>query len=607
MSSVPPPLTWDAATSPFASVIGTNHVPSLKELAQLKAVLVEPQQELHHLESEITRIRTVLDGLLSQKKNVKTYIDAHQALMSPIRRIPSETLAEIFRWCLPSETAYGLRSLKHAPLLLTMVCRDWRRVARETPQLWTSLHIYFPSHLVQGAASQRIAGVNLWLQRSGMLPVSISLHGNPIHTPIVMEYPEAPGNMALMIKSLLVFRDRIQHMNLALKRTDLMMFLKLLASDSSFPHLTSVILDEPGHRSFHNPWGTPADEAPYYGTLLSQASMPMLQSLEIKIPRDGEEICLSMLPCHWSSLTNLSIKDFLTPVDLFRILTGSSALKSLDIGFMVSEASEQDHSFDESALFPTATLADLVVLHLRISVEAFCPPYVDRGQWQSQYVARISTITSCIICPSLRSLRVSMDVAKITFLQVPPFNLPWHELETLGLGIPMTSEVFTEFLSLVPNVTLLDFVDAGNFIGQQGTSTLADSHLLGLTPSPSNPLPLCPLLRRFRMIDHIVDWSRHWSIRALTDFITARRKARILDFCHILFATSPLFSDEEVLRLQQAREDGLGLHLHQAKMLDAFRVEDGPMAGLVEKYNFSPATLSDMVRKDGSFETDVII
>ncbi|KIK62003.1 hypothetical protein GYMLUDRAFT_84663 [Collybiopsis luxurians FD-317 M1] len=603
MSSVPLPLIWDPATSPFASVLGTNYVPSLAELAQLKTALVGPQQELYRLESEITRVQAALDCLLSEKKRVEAYIDAHQALMSPIRQIPFETLAEIFSWCLPSETAYGVRSLKHAPLLMTMVCRDWRRVAKETPQLWSSLHIYLPPRFSQNAASQRIAGLTSWLQHSAKLPVSISLHGG-FYTPGI-NYPEAPGNMALMVKSLVAFRDRIKHMNLALKRADLMIFLELLPSNSPFPYLTSVILEDIAHGRGHA-WSMVVDElegAPYYGTLLSQDRMPMLQSLEIKIPRDRN--LFSALPCRWGGITNLSIKDFLAPADLLGILAGSGALKALEVGLIVPE---QDYLFDEPAVLPTAILADLVRLHLQICINGYRPSDMDEEHWQSQCVAQISTITSHMIFPSLRNLHVSLKGTITTFFQVPLHNFPLHGIETLGLDIPMTPEAFTEFLSLVPNVTSLDFVDAGDSIDWQHKSTLADRHFLGLTPSPSNPLSCCPLLRRFRMIDRTSDysmnWTRQWSTRALTEFITARRKARMLDFCDMFIATLPLFPDEEVLRLRQAKEDGLELHLHQTKKLDAFAFEDGPMAGIIEKYNFSPATLSDM---DGSFDTDVII
>ncbi|KIK62010.1 hypothetical protein GYMLUDRAFT_165362, partial [Collybiopsis luxurians FD-317 M1] len=141
MSSVTPsPLAWNTAASPFASVIETNYAPTSAELAQLKMLLVAPQQELQRLQSEIASVRAVFDGLLYKKKRVETYIEAHQALMSPIRQLPSETLGEIFLRCLPLDSAYGVRSLKHAPLLMTTICRNWRRIAIETPRLWSSIH-----------------------------------------------------------------------------------------------------------------------------------------------------------------------------------------------------------------------------------------------------------------------------------------------------------------------------------------------------------------------------------------------------------------------------------------------------------------------------------
>ncbi|KAE9387780.1 hypothetical protein BT96DRAFT_774739, partial [Gymnopus androsaceus JB14] len=115
--------------------------------------------------------RALLDRLLSEKERVEKYIDAHQALMSPIRQIPSETLAEIFIWCFP----YGIRSLEHAPLLVTTVCRHWRSVALNTAILWSSLHIHLPPHLSEAVASRRAAGVAVWLERSCTLPISISL------------------------------------------------------------------------------------------------------------------------------------------------------------------------------------------------------------------------------------------------------------------------------------------------------------------------------------------------------------------------------------------------------------------------------------------------
>ncbi|KAF9056833.1 hypothetical protein BDP27DRAFT_1147147, partial [Rhodocollybia butyracea] len=161
--------------SPFSSVTGTNHVPSSAELDQLKDLLAEPQHELKRLRSEISRLQSLLDALLKEKDEVETYIEAHRALMSPIRQIPSETLGEIFMHCLPTDIyPFAIRDLKEAPLLMTTICRHWRRVAIDTPGLWSSLHIHLPPQLSEEVASQRTTGVSLWLERSATLPISIS-------------------------------------------------------------------------------------------------------------------------------------------------------------------------------------------------------------------------------------------------------------------------------------------------------------------------------------------------------------------------------------------------------------------------------------------------
>ncbi|KAJ3878442.1 hypothetical protein F5051DRAFT_327910, partial [Lentinula edodes] len=153
--------------SPFHSIIGTNCAPSQVERASLKEFLVAPQLEKSRLEAELSRVQARL-------KSTEEYIHAHQMLLSPIRKLPPETLAEIFMHCVLAADA--VRSLQEAPLILTIICRDWRRVAIDTPLLWKSLHFYLPPHLNQDALSQRLAGISLWLERSGSLPLSLSFH-----------------------------------------------------------------------------------------------------------------------------------------------------------------------------------------------------------------------------------------------------------------------------------------------------------------------------------------------------------------------------------------------------------------------------------------------
>ncbi|KAJ7122296.1 hypothetical protein C8R44DRAFT_590585, partial [Mycena epipterygia] len=52
----------------------------------------------------------------------------------PILTIPSELTSEIFLHCLPDEPVSA--SASTAPMLLGMVCREWRFVAHGDPRLW---------------------------------------------------------------------------------------------------------------------------------------------------------------------------------------------------------------------------------------------------------------------------------------------------------------------------------------------------------------------------------------------------------------------------------------------------------------------------------------
>ncbi|KAK0216546.1 hypothetical protein EDD85DRAFT_870225, partial [Armillaria nabsnona] len=71
--------------------------------------------------------------------HLQQYITAHQAVVSPIRRFPTEILAEIFIQSL--EDHYDVFDTKRGPWGLCYVCRRWRDVLRPSPALWASLSI----------------------------------------------------------------------------------------------------------------------------------------------------------------------------------------------------------------------------------------------------------------------------------------------------------------------------------------------------------------------------------------------------------------------------------------------------------------------------------
>ncbi|KAJ8073936.1 hypothetical protein PM082_012215 [Marasmius tenuissimus] len=181
--------------TPFARVLNTNYVPSNEELGTLRDLVQEPEEQIRKLDEEISYLQ-------ARRQALREFVIHHRALLSPHRRLPTEIWASIFVKCLPdNELGLCSRSTQDAPLLLTTICRQWREIALSTPELWNSIHIYLPipsgfpygGEVTDDAFSsfllERREGFKVWLDRSGSLPITISLasHSN------VAVYQLTPG------------------------------------------------------------------------------------------------------------------------------------------------------------------------------------------------------------------------------------------------------------------------------------------------------------------------------------------------------------------------------------------------------------------------------
>jgi len=175
-------------SSSFTSLLGTDFVPNDEEAAKIGDFLASGPSKLARISSEITRVKLILQELENQHKAVEDEMDAHRALLSPLRRelIPMDILQEIFLSCLPRDHD-SIISNKEAPVLFTQVCSSWRRIALNTPLLWSSIHvpIPYPSPTVGGQQAamdlimvNRVNAVREWLKRSQDCPLSFTLEGN---------------------------------------------------------------------------------------------------------------------------------------------------------------------------------------------------------------------------------------------------------------------------------------------------------------------------------------------------------------------------------------------------------------------------------------------
>jgi len=94
----------------------------------------------------------------------------------PFNRIPVEIWANIFIMCLPPQR-YIQPNTSQAPLLLCQVNRAWRSTALSLSELWSSISVELCE---RSDVERKLEGIGAWLGRSGVRPLTISLHSGGV-------------------------------------------------------------------------------------------------------------------------------------------------------------------------------------------------------------------------------------------------------------------------------------------------------------------------------------------------------------------------------------------------------------------------------------------
>ncbi|KAJ7073450.1 hypothetical protein B0H15DRAFT_61027 [Mycena belliarum] len=128
------------------------------------------------IEGEISRTIRRLVELEAERRRRSDYTVALKGVLSPIRRIPTEILGEIFLWCRNSSLStynYSIVDPRQAPVLLGHISSRWRQVSQNTPSLWD--HLHYHSSTSPGSQNQALSLLRPIISRSRGLALDVAL------------------------------------------------------------------------------------------------------------------------------------------------------------------------------------------------------------------------------------------------------------------------------------------------------------------------------------------------------------------------------------------------------------------------------------------------
>ncbi|KAJ7134836.1 hypothetical protein C8R44DRAFT_977333, partial [Mycena epipterygia] len=485
-------------SSPFAPRLGTNYCPKDEEIADIKALLVEPALRLKRLDDEIADMQKAIDKLIEQRDSLGAYVEGHKALISPARQLPLDIIQEIFAACIPTHRNCVM-SASEAPVLLGRICSSWRTLSLSTPRLWASLHVVEPAHsynitttLFEEKRTQRLETMKTWLDRSGQCSLSISFESAPDTFPPPTD-PPTRLYTENFLQALAPFASRWEHISFTTSQTTLETLSHLTETD--VPRLKSVMLDQ--RPSPYNP--PPNVEWGLIGILHAS------QISSFSISAGNLNSSLTELQLRWDQLTSLSITgppwDLPTSHTILQTISRCPALRSCKL--LVSD--------DPNPEMQSRPFVELAFLHtLELSCAGSAP-------------STFALLFSWISLPSLRNLVLHgspheygpdgqiVELDSVSQVSLGRFFSVSTCLESLHIDNIFSKSSLIRIIQGLPStLKRLKIHDAHG-------SSLDDDVIAVLTPDPGFPPLFCPALQEI-----VINHAYYISETAVLQFINAR-------------------------------------------------------------------------------------
>ncbi|KAJ6482912.1 hypothetical protein C8R47DRAFT_1321872 [Mycena vitilis] len=133
-----------ALHSDLEHLLKSNDPPHSSQTIRVRDIVRDNETVLSTLEDEISRLECTLQALRNKHADVAAEIARYNNILSPIRRLPTEIVGEIFLYFTPylhRDTEMNLNTQVKLPWILGLICRLWRTISLSLGRLWCVLDL----------------------------------------------------------------------------------------------------------------------------------------------------------------------------------------------------------------------------------------------------------------------------------------------------------------------------------------------------------------------------------------------------------------------------------------------------------------------------------
>ncbi|KAJ7665661.1 hypothetical protein B0H17DRAFT_1090588 [Mycena rosella] len=183
-------------------LLETNDPPVEVEIQTTREIIAHEENQIRLLDQNILHLQNLLALVKQQRDESKQKIRRHSCILSPIRKLPTEILCNIFSFTLLPDDEMKERLSQESsnfgigvsPWVLTHVCARWRNISLSFSSLWVTIILPLDTYYDMGSEDSDSEEPDSVAYPPNMLDAQLIRSGNAALS-VVIDDPRPPSHI----------------------------------------------------------------------------------------------------------------------------------------------------------------------------------------------------------------------------------------------------------------------------------------------------------------------------------------------------------------------------------------------------------------------------